>query len=94
MKRFAEENPELTDQAPLKAPKEPAPPPMRAAPPPVRRPVGTGRPASPSPARTPQIPNRSPDQDENGKTTKPGLPNSMNKQELDAFLRKNKLKAS
>lgn len=98
MAKFAKENPEMCEVAP--APKEEkkdetTTSPAVRTPTVVRQPVGAPRrpAAAPPPARSPTTA-RSPDMDENGKTTKPGLPNSMNSAELAAFKRKQGLKAS
>ena len=97
MGRFAKDNPEMCD-APPAVPADPAaaaPKPAAPRPTVVRQPIGAPRrPAPPPPARTPTTSTRTADMDENGKTTRPGQPNSMNAAELAAFKRKQGLKAS
>jgi len=100
MRTFAKENPEMCEAAPKPAVEGDPPPPAApaAGPPPakpaVRRPLG----APPAPRQNPQARTppgvRPPGVDENGKTVKPGLPNSMNRSELEAYKRKQGLKAS
>jgi hypothetical protein len=100
MRGFAKENPEMCE-APAAATttddtvQTPAPKPAA----PIARP-GIRRPLGSAPVRTsqvqPRVPPgpRAPGTDENGKTVKPGLPNSMNAAELAAYKRKQGLKAS
>lgn len=96
MKKWAAENADMCvpDTAPKKktvedttatTPRQPVVP--------TRRPLGAPplRTQTP-PARTATTPLR-PGVDENGKTVKPGQPNSMNQAELAAYMRKNKLRA-
>lgn len=92
MGRFAKENPEMCEAAPAAAADKPEERPAAIAQPrpAVRRPVGTQRPAAPPAARSATTA-RSPDMDENGKTTLPGRPNSMTRAEVDAFKRKNNI---
>lgn len=101
MRTFVKENPEMLDAPPAATTEttetttettQTSKPP--AAKPPLRRPLGATGQRPPAPGqRVPPGP-RAPGIDENGKTVKPGLPNSMNAAELAAYKRKQGLKAS
>lgn len=99
MKRYASENPEMCDLPPKELKEEETTTTTTTAPrvatPPVRRPLGAPaqKPGAP-PARRVPTGAPTPGMDENGKTVKPGLPNSMNATELAAYRRKQGLKSA
>lgn len=93
MKKWAEENEDMVEkEAPAaKETKDPAA--SRPKPTIVRQPLGAPRRPTTTPARPTTTSVLRPGFDENGKTVKPGLPNSMNAQELAAYKRKHGLRA-
>lgn len=94
MRKWAEENQDMCDTSAVTTKeKEPsATTPPRPAAQPIRRPLGQARIPSNSSGR--QVPTSPlmPGMDANGKTVKPGQPNSMTKAELEAYKRANRLK--
>ncbi len=99
-KRFARENPDMSLEAAPPAPAtktdvvddpEKKPEPKPGTPPPVARPTRVVPAGKPKPAN-PVPPTQSPPDPLAGKTPRPGLPNSMNKQELALHMKRQGLR--